>query len=227
MVAERFKLFFDIDDVLFPSTEFVAIARRKALNAMIELGLNVDYKKLANLLDEVIKEKGSNYQNHFDYMLDKLGVEKDKKAKFVAAAVGAYHNAKASIQPYPDVPLALLKLREKYQLYVASDGIAVKQWDKLIIMKLAIFFTDVFVSESLGVQKSPQFYKRITLFVNAKPKQCIMIGDRENKDIVPAKEAGWKTVRIRREGAKYAKGLSVADADINSLSELRKVLNRF
>lgn len=226
-MAKKLLLFFDIDDVLFPSTEFAALARRNAINAMIELGLKADYAKLAAKLDEVIKEKGSNYQKHFDYLLKKMGIEKEERARFVAAAVGAYHNTKASIQPYSDVPLALLELREDYPLYVASEGLAVKQWDKLIIMKLAIFFSGAFVSENLGVQKSPQFYRKIAQMLGAKPLECVMVGDREDKDIVPAKEAGWKTIRIRRKGAKYSKGRSVADAEITTLRGLAKVLGSF
>jgi len=219
-------LFFDIDDVLFPSTEFSHLARRNALNSMIELGLDVKYEELARMLDRVIKDRGSNYTNHFDALLENAGVVVGKRAKFVAAAVGAYHNTKAAIQPYPDVPLALLRLQGRHPLYIASDGLAVKQWDKLICMKLALFFQEVFVSESLGVQKSPQFYRKIAQLVKAKPSECVMVGDREDKDIAPAKEAGWKTVRMRREGAKYAAGKTRADGEIKSLAGLGKVLEK-
>lgn len=220
-------VFFDIDDVLFPSTEFAHLARKNALNAMIELGLDCSYGKLAKMLDGVIAEKGSNYPNQFDCLLEKLGIYEGKRAKFVAAAVGAYHNTKASIQPYPDVPLALLELKEKYQLYVASEGLAVKQWDKLICLNLAMFFREAFVSESVGVGKSMEFYRKIAAQMNAKPKECVMVGDREDKDILPAKKAGWRTVRVRREGAKYSKGKTVADAEIEGIAGLGKILERF
>ncbi len=218
------KLFFDIDYVLFPSTEFSNLARKNALNSMIELGLAAHYERLEHMLEKVIAEKGSNYPNHFDVLLDKLGLEKSKRAKFVAAAVGAYHDTKAAIHPYPDVPRALLRLKEKYPLYIASDGIAVKQWDKLLRMGLAMFFEAVFVSQDLGVRKSRKFYSKIARTVGAKANECVMVGDREDKDIVPAKDAGWLAVRIRREGTKYSRGKTVADAEISSLSELEGIL---
>ncbi len=220
------KLFFDIDDVLFPSTEFSALARKNALNAMIEHGLNIEYEMLEHNLEKVIKKYGSNYSRHFDVLVKELGVEKNKKAKFVAAATGAYANTKAAIGAYADVPLALLELREKYPLYVASDGLAVKQWDKLIRIKLAMFFDDVFVSQELGVQKSPRFYRKIAGMVNAKPETCVMIGDRESKDVVPAKEAGWTTIKVRRQGAKYSEGETVADGEISSFVKLDETLER-
>ncbi len=217
------RLFFDIDDVLFPSTEFSTLARRNALNAIIEMGLDVSYSGLEKALDKVIEVKGSNYPNHFDALLERLGVE--ERAKYVAAAVGAYHDTKAAIHPYPDVPLTLLKLRGKYALYAASDGIAVKQWDKLIRMKLAMFFERVFVSEDTGVQKSPAFYRKIAKLADAKPETCVMIGDREDKDVLAAKSAGWKAVRVRRRGSKYSSGKSAADAEIGTLAELEKALD--
>ncbi len=193
---------------------------------MIELGLDASYAELDRRLEKVIAEKSSNYPNHFDLLLAKMKIEEGERAKYVAAAVGAYHDTKAAIHPYPDVPMVLLKLRERHDLYVASDGIAVKQWDKLIRMKIAMFFSGVFVSESLGIQKSPAFYRKIAKILNAKPGTCVMVGDREDKDIAPAKKAGWLVVRMRREGAKYAGGKSAADAEISSLSELADELGR-
>ncbi len=218
------KLFFDIDDVLFPSTEFAKDARRNALNAMIGLGLGMPYERMEFALEKVIRERGSNYPKHFDVLLEKLDADRGARAKFVAAAVGAYHDTKAAIHPYTDVPLALLKLREKYPLYVASDGIAVKQWDKLIRMNLAIFFERVFVSEDLKMKKSPKFYRKIAKLVKAEGGECVMIGDREDRDIAPAKKAGWLAVRVRRPGAKYSEGETIADAEISSLAELEEAL---
>lgn len=220
--SDFMKLFFDIDDVLFPSTEFSALARKNALGAMLEHGLNCTEIKLEGMLNKVIKQFGSNYPKHFDALLEKLKVAKIAQPKFLAAAVGAYHDTKTFIHPYPDVPLVLHKLKEKYPLYIASNGIAIKQWDKLIRMKLAMFFQDVFVSDELGMQKSPEFYKEIAARVNAKPNECIMIGDREDKDIVPAKKVGWLTIRIRRNGAKYSTGKTVAHAQIHSLVQIEK-----
>ncbi len=220
MATKPRNLFFDIDDVLFPSTEFSKLARKNSLNAMIELGLNVNFKTLNNVLERVIKETDSNYSNHFGVVLEKLGIEKMHRAKFVAGAVSAYHDTKASIHPYPDVPLVLMNLKKRYALYVASEGIAIKQWDKLIRMKLALFFNDVFVSEDLGMQKSQEFYLKIAKIINVKPFECVMIGDREDKDIVFAKNAGWRAVRIRRKNAKHAAGKTHANMEITSLTEL-------
>lgn len=223
--AKEFNLFFDIDDVLFPSTKFSREARKNALNAMIEMGLEEKYEKLSKLLREIIKEKGSNYPKHFDVLLERLGIEKKKRARYIAAAVRAYHDTKATIHPYPDVPKTLLTLQNKYPLYIATDGIAIKQWDKLLRMGLALFFKDVFVSEELEISKSEEFYKKISKLLNVKGENCIMIGDREDKDILPAKKAGWYAIRVRRKDGKYSKGKTIADAEIDNLNNLPEIIN--
>ena len=67
-------ILFDIDDTLFPSTEFASLARKNALNAMIGMGLDADYETLDTKLKTIIERRGSNYQHHFDDLCRELGV---------------------------------------------------------------------------------------------------------------------------------------------------------
>ena len=139
-------IFFDIDDTLFPSSEFAELARKNAIRAMIEAGVDEEAERLHEMLARIIKKRGSNYPNQFDELCRKLGVR--RPARYVAAAVAAYHNTKTGILPYPEVPRLLIKLRESgYKLYIATNGNAVKQWDKLIRMGIEHYFEDVFVSK--------------------------------------------------------------------------------
>lgn len=214
-------IFFDIDDCLFPSTEFSNLARKNAIRAMIRLGLEHDEEKLNKLLAKLIDEKGSNFPNHFDLLLKKLKVKTPRR--YVAAAIAAYHDTKSSILPYPEVPYVILSLREKgAKIFVASDGLAVKQWDKLIRMGIAIFFDGVFVSESLKVSKDKaDFYRKIVKEIRAKPEECLMVGDREDRDILPAKKVGMKTFRVFR--GKYAENPKKTSADYSG-NDLRKIV---
>ena len=93
-------IFFDIDDTLLPTTEFAERARKNAILAMIRMGLNQKPEKLYKLLINIIKQKGTNYPNHFNELCNKLKIRKNK-AKYTAAAVMSYHSTKQSILPYP------------------------------------------------------------------------------------------------------------------------------
>ncbi|MFH2023779.1 MAG: TIGR02253 family HAD-type hydrolase [Candidatus Micrarchaeota archaeon] len=212
---------FDIDDTLFPSTEFSSMARKNALNAMISMGINSDYDALNKLLTEVIKKKGSNYPKHFNELCKQLNVK--DPGRFIAAAIGAYHNTKSSIQVFPTVTPTLMKLKQNgYKLYVATSGSSIKQWDKLIRLNIALYFDGVFVSEEVGREKDLFFYKKILKTLNSEPEDCIMIGDREDADILPAQKAGLKTVRML--AGKYSGGPSVADFTIKDISELLQII---
>lgn len=43
----------------------------------------------------------------------------------------------------------------------------------------------------------PRYYEQITKAIGVNPEQCIMVGDRIDKDVIPAKELGMKTIRVR------------------------------
>ncbi|MBU2560354.1 TIGR02253 family HAD-type hydrolase, partial [archaeon] len=155
-------------------------------------------EKLYNLLDEIIKKHGPNYAKHYDRLLEELGLEHDPK--IVAAGVVAYeHTKEGYLKPYPGVVPTLLKLREKYKLGVISNGLSIKQWEKLIGLGIHHLFDVVATSEELGFKK-PQ--KEIFLFAVEKlgltPADCMMVGNRLDTDILGGNTAGMKTVRLKR-----------------------------
>ncbi len=215
-------ILFDIDDTLFPSTEFAERARRNAIRAMIGAGLPHSESKLMKSLMGIIKKRGSNYQKHFDDLLKEYKVKKPDR--YVAAAVAAYHDTKTSIQPFPDAQRTLLKLRERgYGLCIATNGRSLKQWDKLIRLGMVLYFDDVFVSETIGMKKSETFFKKVMKRLRAGPSECLMVGDREEADIIPARKAGMHTVKALygKEGPP-----TKAETRIRNLSSLLKIVER-
>ncbi len=202
------RFYFDIDDTLFPSTEFSKLARKNAVRAMISMGLNYSERFLMEKLEEIIRDKGSNYSRHFDELCKTLKIK--KPSKFIAAAVAAYHDTKASIFPYPEVPYVLKTLNERgYELFVVSEGLEKKQWDKLIRLGLTYFFKKVYVTRN----KTVKFYSKL--------KKGIVVGDNPLKDVEFAKKAGHIAVRVKR--GKRAKMKSNADYTITDLRQLLKI----
>ena len=217
------RLLFDIDNTLFPTAEFAERARRNAVRAMVAAGLDLSEARLYRLLMKQVSKKGSNYERHFDDLCKSLRIR--KPAKYVAAAVAAYHDTKNAIQPYPEVPRTLLKLKELgHPLYIATSGTAVKQWDKLIRMGLTPYFEDVFVTEELGAEKGAGFFRKVLKKLRTEPSNCVMIGDRIDIDIAPAMKAGIKAVRVLR--GPYEKKKGHADAEVKALSSLPSALKR-
>jgi len=214
-------ILFDIDDTLFPSSEFSSLARQNAIHAMIDAGLDASPKEAYLQLEKIVKSQGSNSRKHFDALAKHFGCKSFDRA--IAAGIAAYHNTKSSISPYPKISQTLLALRSKnFVVCAASEGVAIKQWDKLIRLGLDQLFHHVFVTNSSRSGKDAAFYQRIIRALKLKPHEILMVGDNPAKDIAPAKSAGLKTVQIL--SGKHAKEKSNADLTLNSVSELAKII---
>lgn len=210
----------DIDDTIFPSTEFSTLARRNAVRAMVEAGLGAGVEQAYGSLSKIVAQKGSNYDKHFNDLC--LQFKCSQRSKVVAAGIAAYHNTKASILPYPEVPSTLLKLREAgLKIYAASNGHALKQWDKLIRMGVHNYFHGAFLSGEMGMEKSGKFFAAALKKIGASPQECVMVGDNPDSDMATASRAGITTVRIRQ--GKHKKLKSSADYTINSFKEILEI----
>lgn len=213
---------FDIDDTLYNSTELAYRARQNAVKAMIEAGLPVkNPEKVLKVLLEVIQELGPNYGEHYRLLLEKLGIEWDPE--IIAAGVAAYHDTKFSyLKPFPDTIPVLLQLKvEGYKIGAISDGLAVKQWEKLIRLGLHHFFDTVIISETLESSKpDPKMFKAASEGMRLSSNEILMVGDSKSRDISGGKNVGMKTVWI--ESAK--KGDTKPDFVVKSLSGLPAIL---
>lgn len=219
-------VFFDIDDTLYDSTKLATMARRNSIQAMIDAGLEVEEEVLYSKLEEIIKEFGSNYPRHYDELLRAFGVK--WSPRIIAAGVVAYERTKAGyLRPYPGVVPTLLKLKEKHSLGVISNGLAVKQWEKVIGLGIHHFFDIVATSEEVGHSKpEKEIFEHAMRGLGLKPKESVMVGDRLDTDIRGGKRAGMTTVWIKtgRHRDKPSVEEETPDFEINSIRELPRVL---
>ncbi len=221
-------IFFDIDDTLYDSTRLTTMARLNSIRAMIDAGLDYDEKFLYERLYEIIKKFGPNYPRHYNELLKSLGLKEDPK--LIASGVVAYEHTKfAYLKPFPRVVPTLLKLKDRYKLGVISNGIAIKQWEKLINLGLHHYFDVVITSEEVGYEKpSKEIFLEALKSLNVKPEESIMVGDNPSTDILGAKSVGMITIRIRK--GKRAKiepknELERADFDVENFDEIPKIID--
>jgi len=216
-------IFFDIDDTLYNSSDLAHHARMNAILAMIDSGLSEkDPKKAYAKLRAIVEKYGSNYPHHLDRLLDELGTPYNPA--IIAAGVAAYHDTKLSfIRPFPETIPTLLKLRDLgYSLGVISEGLPVKQWEKLIRLGLTHFFKKVIISDSVGADKSSKLLYEIALKnMGCEPHEAIMVGDKPDRDIEMARSVGLHTVLVSKGRKK-----SNADYTIRRLAELLAVIAR-
>ena len=146
-------VFFDIDDTLLDTSHFAETARQAAIEAMVENGLPLERDEAYELLKKIISKKGSNYNKHFNVLTKEVLGKEDPF--LIALGMTTYHNVKfALLRPFPRTTDILLYLREKgYRLGAISNGITIKQWEKLIRLRIHSFFDSVITSQEIGIEK--------------------------------------------------------------------------
>ncbi len=199
-------IFFDVDDTLFSTSDFAAIARRNGVEAMVRLGLKANPDELLRELQEVVQEFTSNYEHHFDKLLARIPPSRYagiNPAMLVASAIVAYHETKfRQLHPYNDV-IEVLSLLARSNLIrgVITAGVTIKQAEKLLRLNVYPFFTPtaIFISDQIGIGKpNPKLYSRACEIAKVKPQEAMYVGDNPAHDIDPANSIGMITVLNRR-----------------------------
>jgi putative hydrolase of the HAD superfamily len=89
---------------------------------------------------------------------------------------------------FPMVYETLEYLREKYKLYILTNGFAEIQIQKINNCGLQSFFTKLFMAEMVGFQKPDRrFFEYAIKSVHAHKNECLIIGDDPEADI----RGGW------------------------------------
>ncbi len=222
-------IYFDIDDTLYDTSGFAKLARKAALNVMIESGLPLDQKEAYSLLRQIIDEKGSNYSRHFNVLTKRVFGE--EKPILIALGMITYHNVKfALLRPFPHTISTLMYLKGKgYKLGVISNGITIKQWEKLIRLSIHHFFDEVVTSEEVGAEKpDTRIFKEALKRMGCKAKESIMVGDKFNEDILGALEVGMSAILVNstlsRGEKEYIKREELNVKVIPHIGELKNIL---
>ncbi len=233
---------FDLDDCLYDSTGLSEKARIKGIEAMIKVGLKIDFNKARKILQEIVKEYGSNSSKHYNYFVRRLNeLEKDvphisysHQIKFIAAAVMAYHDEKTNtIRLFDDVKDCLLRLRTmSIKTAIITDGLPIKQYEKILRLGLEELIDLVVISDEIGIRKpNPKLFDYCLKKFQLTGEETIYIGDRIEKDIIPAKLNNMYSILILRGGKydPYKMGIKIpketkADYEISDLSEIFAII---
>ena len=130
--------------------------------------------------------------------------------------------------PYSDAHDTLAALcGEGYQLGIIanqSSGTA----ERLELWGLRKFFGVIAASAEIGYAKpNKKIFERAFEIAGCCAEKSVMVGDRLDNDMIPAKALGMKTVWIKNGLAKYQGaefGEGIVDYQINKLSELLCIL---
>lgn len=130
--------------------------------------------------------------------------------------------------PYSDAQSTLVALRDKgYKLgIIANQKLGAEE--RLEYWGLRQYLDVIAASAEIGYAKpDKEIFEKAFELAECTAEESVMVGDRLDNDIVPAKAIGMKTVWVKNGLAKYQSaglGEGVADYQIGSLSELLLIL---
>lgn len=97
---------------------------------------------------------------------------------------------------------ALSKLRQHFQLAIFTNETLRTQLIKLQeIDPKGQLFDLILTSEEIGQEKSENHsFAKLLRQLRAKSSECLMVGDSLQQDIRPARQAGLRTIQIKKAG---------------------------
>jgi HAD superfamily hydrolase (TIGR01549 family) len=125
--------------------------------------------------------------------------------------------------PYEDAEVTLRALSPRYKIGVIanqSSGTA----ERLTRWGLMPFISNCLSSAELGLEKpDPAIFRLALDLADCTPAQAVMIGDRLDNDIRPARMLGWNTIRILQGFGRFQScrdGWEEADLTVPTLGAL-------
>ena len=193
-------VFFDVDGTLLDTSAFAETARKAAIGLMIDNGLPLDKDEAYGVLKTIIREKGSNYGKHFNVLTQVVLGHEDPM--LVALGMITYHNVKmALLRPFADTIDTLIYLKNQgYRLAVISNGITIKQWEKLVRLNVYSFFDAVITSEEVGKEKPDKLiYDVAVRKMNSTPEKSVMVGNKFKEDALGSVNAGLSAILVNSD----------------------------
>ena len=198
-------LFFDVGSTLIDESEAYAHRFR-------------DIAEAAGVSRDTVQEKAMTF-----YRGNKQGDL--EAAKLFGVSLTKWHAEDERL--YPDAADCLAKLHSRYKIGIIANQ-SLGTAERLAQHGILPYIDLVIASAEEGVSKPDRRIFEIALARGGCiPEKAVMIGDRIDNDIVPAKAIGMQTVWIKQGNGRFwnvTTECEKPDITVNSLTELRKIL---
>lgn len=238
MTLSKYKyLIFDVDDTLL---NFYSAFQKAQEDMAKKLGIKYsdEYRqfddkcgwkawKESGLENTKAKNIQENYhiyyyeyiRKHYLYLAQQLGL-KIKEDELVDYYIESISASKVSMEP--ETLRVYKTLANSYELILATNGISSIQ--RARILDFIPFTYKIYISEEVGsIKPSKAYFDSIIHDLGCEAKECLMIGDSIDNDIMGAKEVGMDVCYYNIKKKEKQKDLDI-NYEIHSITELIKIL---
>jgi len=132
--------------------------------------------------------------------LASLGVHDDDLAAFCATEYDRYRREFLVLWPGALELLARLRARG-LKLAMITNGMAETHREKIAILALEDAFDEIFIADEVGLIKpDPRIFALAAERLGVAPADCVMVGDRLDRDVRGGNDAGMYTVWMNVRG---------------------------
>lgn len=219
-------IIFDLDNTLTDFMKMKAAAIDAAIDGMIDAGFKLRRDELRVRVDAIYLEKGLEFQQVFDELLQREFGEVDPR--ILASGIVSYRRARESaLVLYPHAQMTLLELAKRgIKLGVVSDAPRLQVWLRLCSLSLQHVFDAVVTFDDTKVRKpAPEPFREVLKRLDVAAENALMIGDWAERDVVGGKSLGMKTV-FARYGDTFDTKESGADFDVDDVFQLVGIVDQ-
>jgi HAD superfamily hydrolase (TIGR01549 family) len=130
------------------------------------------------------------------------------------------------LQPFPGAVELVDELRRRgCKLGIVTNGFAATHHDKIARLGFTERFDALFIADEMGMVKpDPRVFAHACAVLDSEPQRTAMVGDRYDRDITGAHEAGLFTVLVDVHRIPIPAGARPPDAVVATIAEVLAVL---
>ncbi len=228
---------FDLDDTLHDDTyAYQSAAEEVAREVAAEQGVDALALKAAYIAeaegfwarlsaDDLKVKLASIRAGLWQSALDSVGAGQDAElARRSAERYNAYRVKYYTL--FPGTIELLRSLRERgKRLGIVTNGLAETHREKIALLRIGEYFDAIFLADEVGMVKpDPLLFAHACRTLGGAPAHAAMVGDRYDRDIRGALEAGLYTLWLNVRSERLPPGAPPPDASCSSIAEVGRIL---
>ncbi|MFY9720287.1 MAG: HAD family hydrolase [Candidatus Cybelea sp.] len=227
---------FDLDDTLHDDTyAYHSAAEEVAREVAAEHGIDALALKAAYIVeaegfwtrlsaDDLKVKLASIRADMWQTALESVGVGDPEVA---ARSADRYNTYRAKYYTLFPGALELLRaLKERgVKLGLVTNGLSETHREKIALLRISELFDAIFLADEVGMIKpDPLLFAHACRTLGGAPSRAVMVGDRYDRDIRGAQEAGLFTVWLNVRAEELPPGATPPDATCSSIADVARIL---
>ena len=227
---------FDLDDTLHDDTfAYQSAAEEVAREVAAEHGVDAIALKAAYVAEaegfwqrlspsdlkvKLSRVRASMWQN----ALESVGVASLEVAEQSAERYNAYRSKYYTL--FPGAVELLKTLRERgMKLGIVTNGLSETHREKIALLRISEYFDAIFLADEVGMIKpDPLLFAHACRTLGGAPAHSAMVGDRYDRDIRGALEAGLFTIWLNVRDEELPAGAQPPDATCSTIADVGRIL---